>query len=192
MEYQARRLAVERLSDLPPGADLFINIDPIIPPASPPIPAPPDRVVLEISESRSILDSADLMERILAWRRAGHRIAIDDYGAGYWGLGAALALRPDIVKIDRSVLVGAVTERVRQAAVQAVLYVCETLGAMVIAEGVETADEYELLKSLGVRYMQGWLWGHAQSAPNLGPMPLPDAPDRPSALLVPPFPKSSP
>lgn len=165
LESEARRLAVARLPDLSANQLLFVNVDPVVPPSDPPIPAPPDRVVLEITETRSLVDDSALLDRIAAWRTQGHRIAIDDYGAGYMGLGAALAVRPDIVKIDRYVTVGAVADPLRQAAVEAVLNFCEKADAIVIAEGVETPEEYWLLRHLGVRYMQGYLFGRPADTP---------------------------
>lgn len=173
METEARRLAVSRLADLPLDQDLFVNVDPILSQSTPPIVPPRARVVLEISETRSILNESHLMDHIARWRTYGYRIALDDYGAGYMGLGTALMVRPDVVKIDRSVTVGAVTDPMRQAAVIAVLYVANVSGAIVIAEGVETPQDFWLLRQLGIRYMQGFLLGKPQYAPHPGPIALP-------------------
>lgn len=131
------------------------------------------RVVLEVTETRPILDDAHLMDHITAWRDQGYRIALDDYGVGYMGVGALLTVRPHIVKIDRAVTAGAWRDSVRQAAVMAILHVAHAAGAIVIAEGVETAAEYWLLRQLGVRYMQGYFFAKPQFAPHVGPMALP-------------------
>jgi EAL domain-containing protein (putative c-di-GMP-specific phosphodiesterase class I) len=183
---EARRLAVARLDDLPDDQALFVNVDPVLPKSTPPIIPPIHRIVLEIAETRSILDNPQLLDHITTWRSQGYRIAIDDYGAGYMGLGAALTVRPDIVKIDRSVTAGVLTDRVRQAAIKSTLYVFDAAEAMVIAEGVETPEEYWLLRQLGVRYMQGFLFGRPQADPRPGPIKLPSRLGRlPATLRVP-------
>lgn len=176
LEAKARELAVARLPDLPADQWLFINIDtanpdlPILPAES---PVAPERIVLEISEKWPILDNPRLLAQVDAWRAAGFRIAVDDYGNGYMGLGAVFALKPDVLKIDRVVTSGAVHDDVRQAAIEAVLHIAARAHMVVIAEGVETPQEYWLLRSLGVRYMQGFLLGRPQSEPQRDRVKLP-------------------
>ncbi len=166
LEQAARRLAVSRLPDLPSHQSLFVNIDPVVAPAVPPIPAPPDRVVLEIAETRPIGDDQALRSQIDAWRLQGHRIAIDDYGAGYMGVKTLLALEPDIVKIDQAVIRGLDHHPARRAAVEAIMHVTQAIGPiLVIAEGVETPEEFWALQDCGVDYMQGYLFGKPQESP---------------------------
>ena len=174
LETRARQLAVSRLADLPPEQVLFVNIDPIVPPAQPPIPAPPDRVVLAITETRSVVDDRSLLTQISAWRSQGHRIAIDDYGAGYMGLGALLAIQPDLVKIDRSIIGGIAQDAARRASVEAVVHVATAMGTLVVAEGVETPEEFWTVRACGVHYVQGYLFGKPSETPVLGPIELPE------------------
>ncbi len=173
LEGAARHLAVGRLGDLPPDQSLFINVDPILPQSTPPVVPPTDRIVLEIAETRSILEDANLISHIMAWRSQGYRIAVDDYGVGYMGVGAVLVIRPDIVKIDRLVIMGIHEDAARRAAVEAILHVTRAMGTLVIAEGVETIEEFHALQDCGVEYMQGYLFGKPQYEPAAGVVSLP-------------------
>lgn len=173
LEYQARKLAVERLPDLPVDQLLFVNIDPLILPADPPIDAPSDRVVLEISESRSLLDNPQSLAQLQLWRKQGHLLAIDDYGSGFMSLSALLTLRPDILKIDRFIVAGVDHDPIRRAAIEAILHIARKSGMITIAEGVETPQEFWTLRYCGVRYMQGYLLGRPQVQPIIGNVSLP-------------------
>lgn len=185
LEANARWLAGSRLKDLPDDQKLFINVD-ALNRDMPPIPGRPnlprERIALEISERQPILDNDVLLEQVARWRAMGHPIVIDDYGAGYMGLGALFALHPDILKIDQGVVTGIAADPVRQAAVEAVAHIARRAGFLLIAEGVETSDEFAVLKECGVRYMQGFLLGrpHDQPAPPL--VRLPEFPNPASVL----------
>ena len=173
LEGEARRLAVSRLDDLRQDQSLYVNVDPILPQSTPPVVPPTNRIVLEIAETRSIIDDEDVITHIMAWRSQGYRIAIDDYGVGYMGIGTALVIRPDIIKIDRLVIMGVHQDRARRAAVEAILHVTQAMGTIVIAEGVETEEEYMALRDCGIEYMQGYLFGKPQDVPVDGHVPIP-------------------
>ena len=173
LEAKARSLALARLHDLPQGQRLFINIDtlvlnlPVFPHFN---EVPRERIVLEISEMRPIIENRRLLESVQTWKEAGFCIAIDDYGAGYMGLGAIFALKPDMLKLDRVVTAGAQTDEIRRVAIRAVLDIARKADMMVIAEGIETHEEYCALHRLGIRYMQGYYFGRPQDDPLRGPL----------------------
>ncbi len=176
LEANARHLAIRRLSDLPPHQRLFVNIDAMVydmPPAPGHPPLLVHRIVLEISERQPIVDNPALWAQVRAWREAGFAIALDDYGAGYMGLGALLKLRPNLLKLDRVIIQGVDRDPLHRAAVKNMVDFGRDMDITVVAEGVETLDEFWALRACGVRYMQGYLLGQPQPAPVAGPVPLP-------------------
>ena len=176
LEANARQLAMRRLPDIPPQHRLFVNIDAMVDdmPAAPGRPAIlPHRVVLEISERQPIIDNPALWAQVRAWRDAGFAIALDDYGTGFMGLGALLKLRPDLLKLDRVIIQHVEQDRMHRAAVKNMVDLGRDLEITIIAEGVETLDEFWTLRACGVRYMQGFLLGKPQREPVVRPLPLP-------------------
>src|SRR6202040_1537910 len=116
-------------------------------------------VVLEFSEREPVPDLA-LLQRIAAELRArGFRIAVDDAGAGHASMRVIAELRPEFIKVDRSLITAIDADRARRALVVALLSFSGHIGARVIAEGIETQREQETLQSLGVQFGQGWLLG---------------------------------
>jgi diguanylate cyclase (GGDEF)-like protein len=119
----------------------------------------PASIVLEFSEREPVPDLA-LLQRIAAELRArGFRIAVDDAGAGHASMRVIAELRPEFIKVDRSLIQAIDADRARRALVVALLSFSGHIGARVIAEGIETAREQETLQSLGVQFGQGWLCG---------------------------------
>ena len=119
---------------------------------------PLDRLLFEVSEGEQALDHAHLMGIFEDYTRRGFKTAIDDFGAGYAGLGLLVDFQPDFVKLDMSLLRGIDADPVRQTVVRSLLAMCRELGVEVIAEGIETVGEYEWLVGEGVRYAQGFLF----------------------------------
>ncbi len=162
LEAIARDLALRRLPDLPAHQKLFINID-AMSPEIPAMPGHPDvdprGVVLELSEQQPVLTNPSLLAQVQAWRKAGHAIALDDYGAGYMGIGAILTLEPDVLKLDRVIVAELDQDPKRQIIVKAMVRMCRELGMTLIAEGIETPAELWTLQDLGVTVGQGFLLG---------------------------------
>jgi len=122
----------------------------------------PDRLVLEITESEVIDDFAAFGQLINEFRRFGLQLAIDDFGAGYAGLTMLADFQPDLLKLDMSLVRGIEGRGPRQAIVRAIMQACVDLGIDVIAEGVETLEEYRWFKNAGVTLFQGYLFGRPQ------------------------------
>ncbi|MDF3071228.1 MAG: hypothetical protein K0R38_6829 [Polyangiaceae bacterium] len=118
------------------------------------------RVVLEITERKSLDGVADVRSRLAELRKLGYRIAVDDLGAGYAGLSCFNQLEPELVKLDMSLIRDIDTEPRKRALVESMIRVCmRDLGMQVVCEGVETAEEREVLITLGAPLLQGYLFG---------------------------------
>jgi EAL domain-containing protein (putative c-di-GMP-specific phosphodiesterase class I) len=124
-----------------------------------PLSALAPRVVLEITERASLSHVKDVRGRVAALRKLGFRIALDDLGAGYAGLTSFAQLDPDVVKLDMSLVRGSDTEPTKQAILSTFVNLCRDLNMMVVAEGIETAQERDTLASLGCTIFQGYLFG---------------------------------
>lgn len=120
---------------------------------------PIDSLVLEVTEGEVIDDVVRFARTIKAYRAQGLKLAIDDFGAGYSGLNLLAEFQPDILKLDMALLRGIERSGPRQAIVRAILSACIDLGIDVIAEGIETVDEYSWLADEGVELFQGYLFG---------------------------------
>jgi len=122
-------------------------------------------VVLEITERQSIERVPALNARIKALRKLGYRLAIDDLGAGYAGLTTFAVLAPDVVKLDMALVRGCDHEPVKHQLIRSMTTLCKELGALVVAEGLETPAERDTVVSLGCDLLQGFLLGRpAESA----------------------------
>jgi diguanylate cyclase (GGDEF)-like protein len=122
---------------------------------------PPDRLVLEVTEHSVAVDVAEVVDRLAALRAEGIRIALDDLGAGYSSLGQLGELPVDLVKIDKHLVLEPAREPARPAAplVQAVVTLGHQLGLEVIAEGVASQAQREIVEAAGCRLAQGELFG---------------------------------
>jgi PAS domain S-box-containing protein len=126
----------------------------------------PRRLVVEITEHASIADYTVLEQPRQRLRDIGARLAVDDAGAGYATLQHIVTLSPDIIKIDRGLVAEVDKNRARRALVMAVVvYAIEIGTTTVVGEGVETHDELEALKDLGVDAAQGYLIGRPTTKP---------------------------
>ncbi|HUF31559.1 MAG TPA: EAL domain-containing protein [Gemmatimonadaceae bacterium] len=156
-----RTRAIEGMATrLQPNELLFLNVDPhdFADPLLEGIPVPdPSRVVIEITERTAIRDYPAMRARLARFRERGFRIAVDDAGAGYAGLGSIANLEPDFIKLDISLISLIDTNFLKQNLVETLVRFSEEHGALVIAEGVERHEELETLKRLGVQLVQGFL-----------------------------------
>jgi EAL domain-containing protein (putative c-di-GMP-specific phosphodiesterase class I) len=119
---------------------------------------PIDRVIVEVTEGEVIADYARLGRQLNEYRSMGLKVAIDDFGAGYSGLNMLADFQPDQIKIDMNLVRGIERHGPRQSIVRAVAQVCGDLGIDVIAEGVESLEEYAWFAEQGVRLFQGYLF----------------------------------
>ncbi|MDX2276966.1 MAG: EAL domain-containing protein [Hyphomonadaceae bacterium] len=138
---------------------------------------PIQRIMFEFTEVER-LDTKHVLNILRSYRAMGFKTAIDDFGAGYAGLGLLSEFQPDIVKLDMELIRGLGKSTVKQTIVRNTLNMLRDLGVTPICEGVETHDEYEALRGLGVDLMQGYFF----SKPGLAALPDPAWPDLPGDL----------
>jgi blue light- and temperature-responsive anti-repressor len=117
-----------------------------------------EQIVLEVTETQVIDDHRRFADAVNEFRAEGVLVAIDDFGAGYSGLNLLANFQPDLVKLDMELVRGIAHHGPRQAIVRAIHQVCNDLGIDVIAEGVESADEYYWFEDQGVSLFQGYLF----------------------------------
>ena len=134
---------------------------------------PLQRIVMEATEGEVISDHAKFAMVVNEYRRAGVRLAIDDFGAGYAGLNLLAEFQPDIIKVDMGLVRGIESHGPRQAIVRAIIQVCVDLGIDVVAEGVETVEEFSWFSNHGVTLFQGYLF----AKPSFEAMPPVHIPD---------------
>ncbi len=117
----------------------------------------PSEILLEMTEEHKLAvpELYSLLERNQA---AGFYTGVDDFGAGYSGLAMLVECRPEILKLDRALVRGIDSSDRRQKIVAAFAQIAESMKMSLIAEGVETVEEYEMLRALGIRFMQGYLF----------------------------------
>ncbi len=171
LERRALEVAVRALPLLPPGVSLSINASPAmvldrgLVEVLDGCGAPRERLVVEITEHAAVSGYEDIRAALLPHRERGLQLAVDDTGAGYSSFAHVLRLRPDIIKLDRSLLADIDHDAARRAFVTAIVLMALELDARVTAEGVETAAELDTLRSLGVDTVQGYLLARPSSDP---------------------------
>jgi EAL domain-containing protein (putative c-di-GMP-specific phosphodiesterase class I) len=139
------------------------------------LPGDLDGVVVEITEDELWAYGDELDGALARLRSAGARVALDDAGAGYSGLQQLMRVRPDIVKLDRSLVSGVATDPARAALVASFASFATQTGGAVCAEGIESVDDLRAVAELDVAYAQGYLLG--RPAPGFAtPEPVAAAP----------------
>lgn len=128
---------------------------------------PVERLIFEFTENQRMRSPQHVSSIIETYKEIGFKVAIDDFGAGYSGLDMFAQFVPDEIKIDMDLVRGVDHDSRRQAIVKAIVAMCSALDTIVIAEGIETPEEAEMLTRLGVRYHQGFWY----SRPALAALP---------------------
>jgi diguanylate cyclase (GGDEF)-like protein len=121
--------------------------------------AHPEQLELEITET-VLVDTRTATAHLMALRELGVRVSIDDFGTGYTSIGQLQHLAADTLKIDRSLVTS--SDPGSQELVRLVTHAAHAFGLSVVAEGVESADQFALLRLVGCDRVQGWLFARAQ------------------------------
>lgn len=170
LEAACLRAALARRSEIGDGARLALNVSPDVL-ASPVVVNSWDAdltgVIVEVTEHRAG-NPVGLEEQFARLRDRGAAIAVDDVGTGYAGLLRLATMRPDIVKLDRTIVSGVRDNAAQGAVLEALVEFSHRLGAAVVAEGVETLDDLGALAEFDVDYGQGWTIG--RPAPRAEPI----------------------
>lgn len=118
----------------------------------------PRNIVVEMTESR-IMATESIRDNFKRIRKLGIRIAMDDFGTGYSSLGALKSAPADIVKIDRVFMKNILVDEFDTTFIKFIIRLCDDVGIHVLLEGVETNEEYQKVKPLGLDFIQGYFFG---------------------------------
>ena len=152
------------LGEMPDAGNIFINLhtrdllDEALYAPEAPLSKHAGRVVLEITERAALEEINSVRSRVAMLREMGYRIAVDDLGAGYAGLASFAQLEPEVVKFDMCLVRDIHREPARRKLIQSMTALFREMGVLVIAEGVETAEERDALAEIGCDLMQGYLF----------------------------------
>lgn len=124
--------------------------------------------VFELTERAAIEDYAVFRRLLDEFRDKGIEVAIDDAGSGYASLEAIAALAPDYLKITKSLVSTLADEPIKQDLVKMLVDLAAKIGAKTLAEGIETIEEYDWCRDLGVDLIQGYYLAHPQDQPHEG------------------------
>lgn len=119
---------------------------------------PTEKIIFEVMESENVASGTHLANIFLEYKRLGFATAIDDFGAGYAGLNLLANYQPNFIKLDIDLIRGIDKHVTRQAIVRGIVSVCRDLSIAIVAEGVETEDEFAWLFRQGIDLFQGFLF----------------------------------
>jgi EAL domain-containing protein (putative c-di-GMP-specific phosphodiesterase class I) len=167
LELAAVASALEHLDSLPSDTYLSVNVSPdtaVTSEFATLIEGGTERIVIEVTEHAAIGDYPQFNSSVARLRFRGMRYAVDDAGAGFATFSHILSTKPDIVKLDMSLIRDIHRDLARRALLHGLIYFIEQINATAVAEGVETIEEAESLKRLGVHCAQGYYFGRPGEA----------------------------
>ncbi|MFF1881985.1 EAL domain-containing protein [Pseudarthrobacter sp. NPDC058196] len=171
LEFAAMERALKMAQGLPPDIYVALNIspetcmDPRLPGLLERCGLPPERIVLELTERLEVCEYGPLLSALAPLRAAGLRIAVDDAGSGFASMRHVLHIRPDIIKLDRSLIAGIDDDQGQRALGAAMVEFSRQIGAAIIAEGIEAPEELTAVARLGMTAGQGYLIGRPSIEP---------------------------
>jgi EAL domain-containing protein (putative c-di-GMP-specific phosphodiesterase class I) len=119
---------------------------------------PHQNLMFEFTENERISDPAHVQRIVEAYRKLGFWTALDDFGAGYAGLGLLAKLQPDLIKIDMELLRDIHLNSAKQAIIAGIAGIARSLDITLLAEGVESEEELAVLRGSGISLFQGYLF----------------------------------
>ena len=131
-------------------------------------PGEAKRISFEILESDEIENEELVIRFVEELKSLGCRVGIDDFGTGYSNFNLIEKLKPDFIKIDGSLIENIEKSLTKRSIVEAIYAFCRVLEIETIAEKVSTKGQYEIVRSIGVDYVQGWYFSDALSKEELG------------------------
>ncbi len=171
LEFAAMEKALETAQGLPPEIYVALNLspetclDPRLPGLLQCSGIPLKRIVLELTERLEVSEYAPLLAVLAPLRKAGLRIAVDDAGSGFASMRHVVHIRPDIIKLDRSLIAGIDDDQGQHALGAAMVEFAHRIGATLIAEGIETPEELASVSGLGMTAGQGYFIGRPSIHP---------------------------
>jgi EAL domain-containing protein (putative c-di-GMP-specific phosphodiesterase class I)/AmiR/NasT family two-component response regulator len=178
LELAAVRMALENAQRRPRGTYVSVNVSPEVAISTRFLHmvtahSRSESLVVELTEHDVVEDYEVLVEALDRMRTRGVRIAVDDAGAGYASLRHILIVKPELIKLDVSLVAGIDQDRNKFALGTGITSFAREAGAKVVAEGIETASQLECVAQLGVDYGQGNYLGRP------GPLPIQDMRESP-------------
>lgn len=163
LELMTLRAAVARLDEMPTGTFLGLNLSAKAL-ADPDVAAVLDqldlsRVVIELTQQTEIFDVQELRRRFAALQQSGAVVAVDRAGIGFFRGARLLELQPEMIKISSMYVSGCDTCDVKRGELMKLIDIGRRIGALVVATGVERVEERDVVASLGVDAVQGYLIG---------------------------------
>lgn len=166
-------LAVKRASFMSDDSILFINTDPAVLDKEyfknldflKDSRIKPSQICIEITERTCIRNFSKTAVDLAFFKAKGMKVAIDDVGEGYASLKSVAELMPEFIKAEMSLVRDIDTDNVKLTLVQVIAELAKKINSHVIAEGIETEEEYRTLLSLGVEYGQGYLFARPTEKP---------------------------
>lgn len=168
LELAVVELALSRHDRLPGDLYLACNVSPAVltRPELAELFARHDRpLVVELTEHHPVEDYAELDGALARLRRQGARVAVDDVGSGFASFRHVTRVRPEILKLDRTLVCGIDEDPVRQSLASAIVAFARDVGATVVSEGIESEGELSCLVDLSVGCGQGFLLGRPEPGP---------------------------
>ncbi|MGJ0484451.1 MAG: EAL domain-containing protein [Methylomicrobium sp.] len=167
LEFVCREMAIRRFAQIGIPGKLFINVSPSI------LLEPdfksgetlrfikssglnPHVIIIELTEHQPTDDYQIMREAVEHYRNMGFEIALDDLGAGYSGLRLWAELKPEYVKIDKHFVQGLHEDRIKMNFVRSIQHMAANMHCKVIAEGIETAEEFQAIFKMGITHAQGF------------------------------------
>ncbi|MGZ5074828.1 MAG: EAL domain-containing protein, partial [Usitatibacter sp.] len=118
------------------------------------------------TEDYPTVDFRFVHESLMLYRAMGFRVAIDDLGEGFASLRLWSELKPEFVKADKHFVAGIATDPVKVQFLRAIQHIADSCGSLVIAEGIENAEDFRVAKDIGIACGQGWFIGRPSERPN--------------------------
>ena len=119
-------------------------------------------IIFEVTEGERVTSRSHLLSIFREYRKHGLQTAIDDFGAGFAGLDLLADFQPDILKLDMALIRGIDQKPASRAIVRSVVSLCRELSIRLVAEGIETRAEFEVLEDLGIEFYQGYFFAKPQ------------------------------
>lgn len=122
----------------------------------------PSRLMFEFTENEKVEDAEHLENIVRSYRQMGFTTALDDFGAGYAGLGLLARFQPDVIKLDMELIRGIHQSEARRIIIKGIVEIARALNVTVLAEGVEEEGEVCALRSVGVALFQGYYFARPE------------------------------
>lgn len=169
LDFMCHKAALARAMEVPAGRKLFLNalpaslMDPgfrdlLLEDLPADFPVAAEDIVIEIADRDAIEDFEQFGTQVGELRSRGIRLAVDDVGTGSGTLQTIAEIRPDYIKIDGSLIRDAERSLVKQEMLRSLLQVAHSIDAAVVAEGIESESELQIVKNCGIEYGQGYLF----------------------------------